>query len=137
MNESKLKFSQETSAIIGCSMRIHSALGRGFPEVFYQRALAIELNENKILFEREFEMPVYYQEHHIGARRVDFFVDEKIAVELKATSELEGAHLAQTLNYLETQNIEVGLLINFGAESLQFKRLINRKFKDRSWLKNL
>jgi GxxExxY protein len=115
-------------------MSVHRALGRGFPEVFYQRALAIEFEEKMVTFEREFEMPVFYLEKHIGTRRVDFLVFEKIAVELKATSELDDNHLTQSLNYLSAQNLEVGLLINFGSKSLQFKRLINQSYKDRTWM---
>lgn len=137
MKDKSLKYSSETSVIIGCCMKVHSALGRGFPEVFYQRALAIELEESGISYEREFEMPVYYHEKHIGTRRVDFLVYGIIAVEIKATSELDDGHLAQALNYLEAQNLEVGLLINFGAKSLQFKRLINHKFKDLTWVQSL
>jgi GxxExxY protein len=109
MKDKSLKYSSETALIIGCCMAVHRALGRGFPEVFYQRALAIEFEERGISYEREFEMPVYYHEKHIGTRRVDFLVKGTIALELKATSELEDGHLAQALNYLEAQNLVVGL----------------------------
>tara|TARA_R110000737_G_scaffold115473_1_gene148366 strand:- start:742 stop:1155 length:414 start_codon:yes stop_codon:yes gene_type:complete len=137
MNDKSLKYSEETSKIIGCCMKVHSALGRGFPEIYYQRALAIEFEENEVLFEREYEMPVYYYEVPIGTRRVDFLVYEKIALELKATSELDDSHLAQALNYLQVQNLEVGLLINFGSKSLQFKRLINHTYKNNTWIDSL
>jgi GxxExxY protein len=73
-------------------------------------------------------MPVYYKNQQIGERRVDFFVEEKIMVELKAIIQLENVHLAQAKNYLETYNVEIGLLLNFGSISLQFKRLQNQKF---------
>ena len=98
-----------------------------FRNIFYQRALEIEVKKAAIKFIREYEMPIYYQGVKIGMRIVDFFVDEKIMVELKAITDLEDVHLAQALNYLEASAHEVGLLINFGAKSLQFKRLHNRK----------
>ena len=122
------KYADITEKIIGASMRVHAALGNGFQEVIYQRALAIELDELHIQFKREMEMPVYYKGRQIGERRVDFFIEEKIMVELKAIILLENVHLAQAKNYLEAYNIEIGLLINFGAASLQFKRLSNSKF---------
>jgi GxxExxY protein len=124
-----LKYADITHAIIGCAMEVHKILGNGFQEVIYQRALAIELDKQNMVFVRELEMPVYYKEVDIGSRRVDFFVADKILVELKAIIQLEDVHLAQALNYLEAFNMEAGLLINFGAKSLQFKRLINKKYK--------
>lgn len=107
-------------------MKVHSFLGNGFQEVIYQRALEIEMNLEGLKFEREKEMPVIYKGYEIGTRRVDFFVEDKIMVELKALIHLEDIHLAQDKNYLEAYNMEVGLLINFGAKSLEFKRLYNR-----------
>jgi len=121
-----LKYEDITKRIIGCAMKVHSFLGNGFQEVIYQRALEIELNLEGLKFEREKEMPVMYREYEIGTRRVDFFVEDKIMVELKALIQLEDVHLAQGKNYLEAYNMEVGLLINFGAKSLEFKRLFNR-----------
>jgi GxxExxY protein len=120
-----MKYEDLTHKIIGCAMEVHNALGNGFQEVIYQRALEIELKYAGILAEREKEMPIFYRGEHIGTRRVDFFVDHKIMVELKALIALEDVHLAQAKNYLEAYNMEVGLLINFGAKSLEFKRLIN------------
>lgn len=108
-------------------MKVHGALGNGFQEVIYQRALAIEMNDEGLTFEREFEMPIFYKDIRIGTRRVDFLVFEKIGVELKAVIKLEDVHLAQAINYLEAYKIEVGLLINFGARSLEFKRVRNKK----------
>jgi len=122
-----MKFSDITEKIIGCAIKVHRELGSGFQEYIYQRALEIELKKAFIKFIREYEMPIYYQGEKIGMRIVDFFVDEKIMVELKAVADLEDVHLAQALNYLEASGYEVGLLINFGAKSLQFKRLHNRK----------
>ncbi len=122
------KYKDITEKIIGASMRVHSALGNGFQEVIYQRALEIELEDTGVKFKREYEMPIYYKSRKIGERRVDFFVEEKIMVEIKAITQLENVHLAQAKNYLEAYNIQVGLLINFGSISLQFKRLENNKF---------
>lgn len=109
-------------------MKVHSTLGNGFQEVIYQRALEIEFSLADILFSREFEMPIYYQNKQIGTRRVDFLVEGILSVELKATTKLEDVHFAQAINYLEAYNLEVGLLINFGERSLNFKRLQNKKF---------
>jgi GxxExxY protein len=122
------KYKEITESIIGASMKVHSALGNGFQEVIYQRALQIEMEDSGIKFRREFEMPIYYKGKEIGLRRVDFFVENKIMVELKAIIQLENVHLAQAKNYLEAYNVQVGLLINFGSISLQFKRLENQKF---------
>ena len=122
------KFGEITEKIIGACMKVHETLGNGFQEVIYQRALEIELKELQVKFEREFSMPVFYKNQQIGERRVDFFVEGKIMVELKAIIQLENVHLAQAKNYLEAYNIQVGLLINFGSTSLQFKRLENSKF---------
>ena len=130
MINTNYKHSELTGKIIGCAMKVHSYLGNGFQEVIYQRALEIEMNDARLNFAREFSMPVYYKNIQIGERRVDFFVGEKIMVELKALIQLENVHLAQAKNYLEAYNIQVGLLINFGAISLQFKRLENQKFVD-------
>ena len=121
-------FNDCTGKIIGCSMRVHSTLGNGFQEVIYQRALAIEMSLDKLNFQREMEMSIYYRSEHIGTRRIDFFVEQSIMVELKAIINLEDVHLAQALNYLEAYNMQTGLLINFGSKSLQFKRLLNKKF---------
>jgi GxxExxY protein len=122
-----MKYEDLTRRIIGCAMTVHSTLGNGFQEVIYQRALAIEMELNGLAFEREKEMAIFYRGTQIGTRRVDFFVENTIMVELKALIELEDVHLAQTKNYLEAYNIEIGLLINFGACSLQFKRVHNNK----------
>ena len=113
-------------------MAVHSALGNGFQEVIYQRALGIEMADQGISFSREHEMPIYYKEQQIGTRRVDFLVEGVVCVELKAVIQLEDAHLAQAINYLEAYDLEIGLLINFGARSLEFKRVTNKKFKQKN-----
>ena len=128
MEVKDFKYKEITEKIIGSAMRVHAALGNGFQEVIYQRALEIELEDSGLKFARELSMPVYYKNKQIGERRVDFFVEEKIMVEIKAIIQLENVHLAQAKNYLEAYNMQVGLLINFGSISLQFKRLENPKF---------
>ena len=132
MQTEKYKYSDLTGKIIGCAMAVHSALGNGFQEVIYQRALEIEMAEIGIEFSREHEMPIYYKNHQIGTRRVDFLIESIVSVELKALSKLEDVHLAQAINYLEAYDLEVGLLINFGSKSLEFKRLINGKFHQKN-----
>ena len=120
-------FEELTHKTIGCAMKVHSFLGSGFQEVIYQRALDIEMKKEGLVFSREHEMPIYYDGINIGTRRVDFFIDEKIMVEIKAVTILNDQHLAQAMNYLEAYNLPVGLLINFGAKSLEFKRVYNTK----------
>lgn len=112
-----------TYKIIGCAMKVHAYLGNGFQEVIYQRALAIEMTNQGIYFQRELEMPLFYDKQHIGTRRVDFLVEETVMVELKAVIKMEDVHLAQGLNYLVAYKVDLGLLLNFGARSLEVKRL--------------
>lgn len=115
-----------THEIIGCAMEVHNVLGNGFQEVIYQRALAIELESRGIEFRREQEMPLFYKHHEVGSRRADFIIDSKIMVEIKAVITLEDVHLAQALNYLTAYNLPIGLLINFGATRLAFKRVYRK-----------
>lgn len=122
-----MKYGEITEKIIGAAFKVHSALGNGFQEVIYQRALEIELNKANLNFSREFEMPIHYDGIRIGTRRVDFLIEGIISVELKAVIMLEAVHLAQAMNYLEAYNLEIGLLLNFGANSMEFKRLTNKK----------
>ena len=118
-----MKYQDLTYKIIGCAMEVHKHLGNGFQEVVYQRALSIEMNMQDIKFSREHEMKLQYKGYDIGTRRVDFFVENIIMVEIKALINLEDVHLAQAMNYVEAYNLEIGLLINFGAKSLQYKRV--------------
>jgi len=123
--EGNYKYQELTHKIIGAAMEVHRYLGNGFQEVVYQRALTIGFKlRNIIAFEREKEMPLCYKEFDIGTRRVDFFVEEKILLEMKAVIQLDDVHLAQAINYLEAYGMEIGLLINFGSSSLQFKRVM-------------
>lgn len=108
-------------------MRVHQKMRNGYPELIYHRCLSIELSKTGLHFSSEVELPVFYDTIEVGKRRVDFLVEQKIVVEIKAVSELTDTHLAQALNYLEALNLEIGLLINFGGKSLEFRRLINNK----------
>lgn len=119
------KYSDLTAKVINAAMTVHKFLGNGFQELIYQRALAIEFQKSSISFVREKEMSILYNNIEIGTRRVDFFIEDKIMLEIKALTKLEPVHFAQTLNYLEAYHLEIGLLINFGASRLEFKRLIN------------
>ena len=114
-----------TYQIIGCAMKVHNTLGNGFQEVIYQRCLAIELNRAGIDFDREVEQTIYYDGIQVGTRRADFVVAHRIVVELKAVIALEDVHLAQAKNYVVAYDFETGLLINFGAKSLEYKRIFN------------
>ena len=127
MIKEEYKYSAITEKIIGCAMKVHNALGNGFQEVIYQRALAIELGKEGIEFAREVEMPIHYDGKQIGTRRADFLINGMIMVELKALTGMEDVHLAQGLNYLEAYKLEIGLLINFGSKRLEFKRLTNER----------
>ena len=110
-------------------MHVHRVLGSGFQEVIYQRALAIEMTENGISFEREKEIPIYYKGAHVGGHRADFIVENVISVELKALTMTEQVHISQAKSYLKAYNVNIGLLINFGTPSLEFKRLFNDNFQ--------
>lgn len=129
MIKKEYKYSEITSKIIGCAFEVHKALGNGFQEVIYQRALEYEFVLQGLGFAREFEMPIFYKGNQIGTRRVDFLVNQVISVELKAITQLEPVHLAQAINYLEAYNLEVGLLLNFGETKLKFHRFENKQFK--------
>lgn len=125
-----------THRVIGCAMEVHNQLGNGFQEVVYQRSLSIELNLKNIAHERELEMPLLYKGYNVGTRRVDFFVENCLMVEIKAIEQLKGVHKAQAINYCEAYQIADGLLINFGAQSLQFHRVYNKKIKTSGIIQN-
>ncbi|MCL2100568.1 MAG: GxxExxY protein [Fibromonadales bacterium] len=116
-----------TYKIIGCAIKVHKTLGNGFQEVIYQRALAIELSKAGVKFKREKEQIIYYEKFEIGTRRADFVVESKVIIELKALTNLEEVHLAQAKNYLEAYKLPIGLLINFGGKSLEYKRIFSKK----------
>lgn len=114
-----------TYKIIGAAMKVHNTLGNGFQEVIYQRCLAIELERAGLGFGREVDQTIFYEGIDVGTRRADFIVEDKVIVELKAVINLEDVHLAQAKNYVVAYDFEVGLLINFGATSLQYKKVFH------------
>ena len=124
--EERFTYGDVTGKIIKSAIEVHKALGNGFQEVIYQRALAIEMTAQGLEFSREHEMKIYYRGEDIGTRRADFFVEERVMVEIKALVELGDVHLAQAKNYLEAYDLEVGMLLNFGARSLQYKRVMRK-----------
>ena len=123
---SQLKHQDITSKIIGAAFEVHNFLGNGFQEVIYQRALAWEMQQKELEYSREIEQHIFYKDliEPIGTRRVDFLVEQKVLVELKAVKAIEDTHIAQVLNYIKAYRLEIGLLINFGAKRMEFKRLI-------------
>ena len=124
--EERFTYGDVTGKIIKSAMEVHKALGCGFQEVIYQRALVVEMTAQGLEFSREHEMKVYYRGVEVGERRADFFVEERVMVEIKAVAELLDVHLAQAKNYLEAYHLEVGMLLNFGARSLQYKRVMHK-----------
>ena len=122
------KFGEITEKVIGAAFRVQGTLGNGFQEIIYQRALELEFKGMNLKYIREFEMPIHYLDQRIGTRRVDFLIEEKISVEIKAITKLEDVHIAQAINYLEAYNLEIGLLINFGSKRLEFHRFTNKKY---------
>lgn len=136
MINNQYKYSELTGQIIGAAMEVHCHLGNGFQEVIYQRALSLELQQRSIGHAREVEMFVMYKEFEVGTRRVDFLIEDKISVEIKALTSLEPVHMAQAINYLEAYNLEIGLLINFGETKLKFHRLENKKFSPNHQVQN-
>ena len=120
-----LKYHELTEKIIGCAMKVHRHFGLGFPEIVYKRALIIELEKIGLNLEQEIEKDIIYDDRLIYKRRLDLIVEDVVLVELKAHKEIDNSEYNQILNYLRIFNLEVGLLINFGAPSLQFKRLVN------------
>ncbi len=113
-------------------MKVHNTLGNGFQEVIYQRCLAIELEHAGISFAREQEHAIYYEDIEVGTRRADFVVEDLVIVELNALNNLEDVHLAQAKNYVVAYDKPIGLLINFGGKSLQFKKIYNPKYTKQS-----
>ena len=124
----KMDLNKLTYTINGCAMKVHNTLGNGFQEVIYQRCLAIEMERAGLGFARELDHTIYYEGIEVGTRRADFVIEDNVIVELKALINLEDVHLAQAKNYVVAYDKPVGLLINFGARSLQFKKIYNPKF---------
>jgi GxxExxY protein len=129
LNTNEFKYKDITEKIIGACMKVHTTLGCGFQEIIYHRALEIEFTKRNIPYISEMEMDIYYEGFLIGKRRVDFFIESRISLEIKAVTKMDDLFLAQGLNYLEANNKEIGLLVNFGSRSLEVKRLLNKKYK--------
>jgi GxxExxY protein len=122
-----------TYKVIGCAMEVHNTLGNGFQEVIYQRCLAIELAKAGIGFQREIEQAIFYKEEQVGTRRADFIIEDKLVVGLKAVIRLEDVHLSQAKNYLTAYNFDIGLLINFGSASMEYKRVFRSEKSNKSF----
>ena len=120
-----MQLDEITYKIIGCAMKVHNTLGNGFQEVIYQRCLAIEFNKIGLTYGREVEQTIFYEGNEVGTRRADFVVERQIVVEIKAVINLEDVHLAQAKNYVVAYDFSVGLLINFGSTSLQYKKVFH------------
>jgi GxxExxY protein len=112
-----------TERIIAAAIRVHKELGPGFLEAMYEEALAIELAAAGLTFERQKLLPVFYREHLIGEHRLDFLVERKVVLELKAISALEDIHFAIVRSYLKAANLEDALLLNFATARLTVKRV--------------
>ena len=121
------KYSELTGKIIGCAMKVHRVIGPGFPEIIYTRCLLIELKKSSLSCEAEIEKDIYYEGIKVGSRRLDLIVNNTVIVELKAVTEIEPLFYNQIINYLKIFKIEIGLLINFGNTSLQYKRFANTR----------
>ncbi|GAB3297736.1 GxxExxY protein [Hymenobacter humi] len=119
------RFNSLTQTIIGCAMSVHRELGSGFPEIIYQRGLAVEMREAGLAFQAEIHLPVFYKDTNIGSRRADFLVEGQVLVELKAINELVESNFSQVVNYLKAYRLEVALLINFGESSLRHRRFLH------------
>jgi GxxExxY protein len=111
-----------TQKIIGCAMKVHSALGPGFLESVYQKALAHELRKAGLIVEWERPIAVFYDGVPVGDFSADMLVENRVMLELKANHAIAPANEVQLVNYLTATGIEIGLLLNFGAERLEFKR---------------
>ncbi len=122
-----MKLDEITYKINGCAMKVHNTLGNGFQEVIYQRCMVIELQRANLNFGREVSQDIYYEDIQVGRRRADFIVENCVIVELKAVIRLEDVHLAQAKNYVVAYKYPIGLLINFGSASLEFKKVFNNR----------
>ena len=125
MSEGWFPYKDLTGKIIGAAMEVHSTIGCGFLESVYEEALASEFSLREVPFERQKNLEVFYKGKKIKHFVCDFLVADLILVELKAIKQLTEVDIAQLLNYLKATNMKLGLLLNFGASSLQYKRVIN------------
>jgi GxxExxY protein len=123
---------QITEQIIAAAIRVHRELGPGFLESIYEEALAVEFALSGIQFVRQYTVPLFYRDHQIGEHRLDFLVEGKIVVELKAVSQLEDIHFAIGRSYLKAISLEDGLLFNFATIPLTIKRFCRERVKSES-----
>ncbi len=126
MNEPSAKVDQLASQVIGAALEVHRVLGAGFLESVYEQALAIELAERNIAFERQKPVELKYKGQIVGDARLDFLVGQCLVVELKAVDAIHPVHQAQVINYLKATNFQLGLLINFNVTQLKsgIKRIV-------------
>jgi GxxExxY protein len=120
----EILFKELSYAVVGAAMEVHRLLGPGFLEIVYAEALAMEFNLRDVSFRRQVEIPVEYKRKLIGSYKADFLVEKEIILELKAGSCLNAAHFAQAQHYLAATGLRLAILINFGALSLEFKRIV-------------
>lgn len=120
----KYLYSDLTNKVIKLAISVHKKLGPGFTEKVYQRAMYLELKYSGLKFEREKRIDIYYNTANLGYEKVDFIVEGKILLELKAVSEIQEIHRAQVISYLKAANLKIGLILNFAKEKLQIKRVI-------------
>jgi len=116
--------SELTDKIINLAIKVHKALGPGFPERFYEKALVYELGKNKINYNTEKNIYVKYDNIALGIQRLDLVVDDKVILELKIASEINEAHTAQIVSYLKASGMKIGLILNFAKNKLEIKRVI-------------
>lgn len=119
------KFSDLTDKIIRIAIGIHKDLGPGFVEKIYQRALYLEFKNQKFTFSREKKIIVSYKNVNLGYETVDFDIEGKVLVEIKAVSKINPIHIAQLISYLKAANRSVGLILNFARPTLEIKRIVN------------
>jgi GxxExxY protein len=118
-----MKHETLTDQIIGCIVKVHRTLGPGFVEAIYRRALVIELRRCGLHVRAEMEVEVYYEREHVGTQRLDLVVNDTVVLELKAVPQLAAAHYEQLRSYLRASGLEIGLLVNFGRERSDFRRV--------------
>lgn len=122
--EEKLLYKDLTHKILGAAMEVHRNLGPGFSEKIYENGFAVELNLQRIPYEQQKKITMTYKEHNLGDYILDTLVDKKIVVELKALDKINEIHEAQLISYLKASGCKIGLIINFGKPSLEWKRIL-------------
>ncbi|MCK4328812.1 GxxExxY protein [candidate division WOR-3 bacterium] len=125
--EEKLLHKDLTHKIIGAAMEVHKRVGPGFSEKIYENGFIVELNLQGIPYEQQNRVTINYKGHNIGDYIIDTVVDKRIVVELKALDKINNIHEAQLISYLKASECKVGLIINFGKPSLEWKRILLKK----------